>query len=180
VLAEGGERDNTRGSGRVHLPSVVARLGETVYRDAYGGLTARLTGPDDSRAIAMTIYVVAARAGPFLAAVREQAAGSPQTQYAIVHVPHTWAELSALALEIEDAKDRWRARGVHLSAAEPDAAASKVIVALPAYRAVAADALTAAYGDEWIRVVPSSARAIPLGNDRRSPETPDPYLIGDS
>ena len=30
-----------------HLPSVVASLGQTEYPDAYGGLTARLTGPDD-------------------------------------------------------------------------------------------------------------------------------------
>jgi hypothetical protein len=179
VPAEGGKRNDTRGSRRVHLPSVVARLGETEYRDAYGGLTARLTGPDDSRAIAMTIYVVAARAEPFLAAVRERAACSPKTRYAIVHVPHTWAELNALALKIEEAKDRWRTRGVHVSAAEPDAAASKVIVTLPAHGAAAADALTAAYRDEWIRVVPSSARYIPLGNDRRSAEPLDPYLIGD-
>jgi hypothetical protein len=39
-----------------HLPSVVARLGETGYPEAYGGLTVRLTGPGT---IAMTIYVVA-------------------------------------------------------------------------------------------------------------------------
>ncbi len=40
---------------RVHLPSVVARLGETEYPDAYGGRTVRLTGPG---VITMTIYVV--------------------------------------------------------------------------------------------------------------------------
>jgi hypothetical protein len=28
----------------VHLPSVVARLGETEYPEAYGGLTARAVG----------------------------------------------------------------------------------------------------------------------------------------
>ena len=30
---------------RVHLPTAVARLGETEYPDAYGGLTVRPTGP---------------------------------------------------------------------------------------------------------------------------------------
>jgi len=76
---------------KVHLPSVVARLGETEYPEAYGGLTVRLSA---RKAITMTIYVVAARAGPFLAAVREQSARSPDSQCAIVHVPHTWAELN--------------------------------------------------------------------------------------
>jgi hypothetical protein len=179
VPAEGSNhKDSTRKSPRVHLPSVVASLGETQYPDAYGGLTVRLTGPDQSRAIKMTIYVVAARAEPFLAAVREQSAHSPDTQYAIVHVPHTWAELNALALTIESAKDRWRARGVHLVAADPDAAASKVTVTLLAYRTAAASALTAAYGHDWISVVPTSARYIPLGNDRRSGDTINPYRIG--
>jgi hypothetical protein len=111
----------------------------------------------------MTIYVVAAHAEPFLAAVREKSVHSPDTQYTIVHVPHTWAELNALALKIEDATNQWRARGVHLSAADPDAAASKVLVTLLAYRAAATNALTAAYGDDWVSVVPSSARYIPLG-----------------
>jgi hypothetical protein len=71
-----------------HLPSVVARLGETEYPEAYGGLTAR---PSARKAITMTIYVVAARAG----------------------------------------------------------------------------ALMAAYGDDWISVVPSSARYVPLGGSAR-------------
>jgi hypothetical protein len=108
----------------------------------------------------MTIYVVAARAEPFLAAVR---ALSADAQYTVVYVPHTWADLDALALEIEGAKDRWRARGIHVSAAAPDAGTSKVIVSLPACREEAANALIAAYGDDWISVVPASARYIPLG-----------------
>jgi hypothetical protein len=148
----------------VHLPSVVARLGETEYPEAYGELTARLSA---RKAITMTIYVVAARAGPFLAAVREQSARSPDTQYAIVHVPHTWAELNALALRIEDAKGHWRARGAHLGTAAPDAAASRVIVTLANYRPAATGALTAAYGGDWISVVPSSARYVPLGGSAR-------------
>jgi hypothetical protein len=147
-----------------HLPSVVARLGETEYPEAYGGLTALLSA---RKAITMTIYVVAARAGPFLAAVREQSTRSPDTQYAIVHVPHTWAELHALALRVEDAKGRWRARGVHLGTAGPDAPASKVIITLANYHPAAVDALTAAYGDDWISVVPSSARYVPLGSSAR-------------
>jgi hypothetical protein len=142
-----------------HLPSAVARLGETEYPDAYGGLTAQLTG---SGAITMTIYVVAARAQPFVAAVREQAAASPSTEYRIVHVPHTWADLIALAETIEDARPEWRARGVHLGTADPDAAASKVIITLRPYSPAAATALTAAYADDWICVVASKARAIPL------------------
>jgi hypothetical protein len=167
VPAKGSNREGgAPESRRVHLPSVVARLGETQYPDAYGGLTARLTGPDESRAIKMTIYVAATGAGPFLAAVHEQSAQSPDTHYTVVRVPHTWAELNALALKIEDAKDQWRARGVHLSAADPDAPASKVIVTLLAYSTAAANALTAAYGHDWISVVPSPARYIPLGNDR--------------
>jgi len=44
----------------VHLPSVIARLGETDYPQAYGGLTVRLSARN---AITMTLYVVAARAG---------------------------------------------------------------------------------------------------------------------
>jgi hypothetical protein len=160
-------------SSRVHLPSVVTRLGEAEYPDAYGGLTARLTGPAGARVITMTIYVVAACAEPFLAAVRAQAARSPGTQYTIVHVPHTWTELNALALRIEDAKDQWRAHGVRLSA-DPDAAASKVIVTvLPPYRQAAAEALTAAYGHDWISVVPSSARYIPLTSWATRLVTPD-------
>jgi hypothetical protein len=43
----------------VHLPSVVARLGETEYPEAYGGLTVQ---PSARKAITMTLYVVAARA----------------------------------------------------------------------------------------------------------------------
>jgi len=150
-----------------HLPSVVARLGQAEYPDAYGGLTARLTGPDESPAITMTIYVVtgpASEADSFLAAVREQSARSPGTRYTVVDVPHTWAELTALAQAIEDARDQWRSRGVQLSGADPDAAASKVIVTVRAYRPAAAGALTAVYGDDWISVVPSPARYHPLGN----------------
>ena len=71
----------------VHLPSVVARLGETEYPEAYGGLTARLSA---RKAITMTIT-------------------------------------------------------------------------LANYRPAAAGALTAAYGGDWISVVPSSARYVPLG-----------------
>ena len=144
----------------IHLPSVVARLGETAYPEAYGGLTVRLTG---SGAITMTIYVVAARAESFLAAVREQSAHSPDNQYAVVHVPHAWAELDALARTIEDARHQWRARGIHLGTAGPDAAASKVIVTVANYHPAAASALTAAYGDDWVSVVPSRARYVPLG-----------------
>jgi hypothetical protein len=142
-----------------HLPSVVARLGETEYPDAYGGLTARLTG---SGAITMTVYVVAVRAEPFLAAVREQAARSPDTSYTVVHVPRTWAELTALAQQIQDARLQWRARGIHVGTSEPGAAASKVIVTLANYDPTAAGALRAAYGDDWISVVPSRARYLPL------------------
>jgi hypothetical protein len=143
----------------VHLPSVVARLGETEYPDAYGGLTARLTGPST---VTMTVYVIAAQAGPFLAAVREQAARSPGTTYAVLHVPHTWAELTALAEQIEQAKGHWRARGIRLGTVGPDAAASKVIVTLPNHHPAAVTALTAAYGDDRISVVPSRARYVPL------------------
>ena len=142
-----------------HLPGVVARLGETEYPEAYGGLTVRLTGPG---ALTMTIYVVAARAGPFLAAVREHAERSPATAYTVVHVPHPWAELAALAQQIEDARRQWRARGVHLGTADPDPAASKVIVTVANYDPAAVRALTDAYGDDWISVVPSSARYVPL------------------
>ena len=136
----------------------MARLGETEYPDAYGGLSVRLTG---SGAITMTIYVVAVRAEAFLAAVREQVARSPATEYAIVHVPHTWAELDTLTRTIEAAKNQWRARGIRLSAA-PDATASKVIVSLLPYVRAAADAVTAAYGPDWVSVVPSQARYVPL------------------
>ena len=137
----------------------MARLGETGHAEAYGGLTVRLTGPG---AITMTIYVVAARAEPFLAAIGEQSARSPGTKYSIAHVPHTWAELHALARTIEDAKAQWRARGVRLGTADPDAAASKVIVTMANYRPAAASALRAAYGDDWVSVVPSTARYVPL------------------
>jgi hypothetical protein len=136
----------------------VATLGEKEYADAYGGLTVRLTG---SGAITMTIYVIAARAEPFLAAVREQAAHSPATEYTVVHVPHTWADLDALALKIEGARAQWRARGIYLSAAA-DAPTSKVIIALRPYRPAAVAALTAAYGEDWVQVVPSPARYLPL------------------
>jgi hypothetical protein len=144
-----------------HFPSAVARLGETEYPQAYGGLTARLTGSGE---ITMTIYVVAAHAEPFLAAVREQAAASPATRYAVVHVPHTWAELTALAQRIADAKRQWRARGVRLGTADPDAATSKVIVTLADHHLAAARALTDTYGDDWISVVPSVVRYRPLGS----------------
>jgi hypothetical protein len=136
----------------------VATLGEIRYPDAYGGLTVRLTG---SGAVTMTVYVVAARAEPFLAAIREQASRSPATEYSVVHVPHTWADLNALALKIEGTKDQWRARGIYLSASA-DAPTSKVIIALRPYRPAAAAALTAAYGDDWTSVIPSSARYKPL------------------
>ena len=143
----------------VHLPSVVARLGETEYPEAYGGLVVRRSG---AGALTMTIYVVAAQAEPFLAAVREQSSRSPAAEYTVVRVPHTWAELDALAQTIEAAKDNWRARGIRLGTAEPDAATSKVIVTLADYRPSAASAVTAAYGDDWISVVPSPARYFPL------------------
>jgi hypothetical protein len=120
----------------------------------------------------MTIYVVATCAEPFLAAVRAQAARSPDAQYTIVHVPHTWTELNALALRIGDAKGQWRARGVRLSV-HPDAAASKVIVTVLPYRRAVAEALTAAYGHDWISVVPSSARYIPLTSGATRLVTPD-------
>lgn len=158
--------DSAQASPRVHLPSVVARLGETEYPDAYGGLTARLTGPAGSRVITMTIYVTGARADRFLAAVRQWSARSPDTRYTIVRVPHTWADLNALARRIESASGRWRARGLHLLAADPDAAASKVTVTVRGDHAAAAGALTDAYGHEWIRVVPSQAGYVPLGNHR--------------
>jgi hypothetical protein len=154
---------------------MVARLGETEYPDAYGGLTARLTGlPGQSPAITMTIYVVAARAEPFLAAVRRQSADSPDTRYTVAHVPHTWAELNTLAQMIDGAQGQWGARGVHLSSADPDAAASKVIVTLLAYHSAAANALTAAYGHDWVCVAPSSAHWIPLRSNRRSGGTFNP------
>ena len=79
----------------VHLPSVVARLGETEYPEAHGGLTARLSA---RKAIAMTIYVVA----------------DPG--------------------ELSPGRGR---------------------------------CLMAAYGDDWISVVPSSARYVPLGGSAR-------------
>jgi hypothetical protein len=142
-----------------HLPSAVARLGETEYPEAYGGLTARLPG---SGAITMTVYVVAAQAEPFLAAVREQAARSPGTSYTVVHVPHTWADLTALAQQIQDAKLQWRSRGIHLGTVTPDAPASKVIVTLPNHDPAAAAALSTAYGDDWISVTSSRARHVPL------------------
>ncbi|MGH3201016.1 MAG: hypothetical protein ACRDOA_01515 [Streptosporangiaceae bacterium] len=149
---------------------MVARLGETGYPEAYGGLTAHLTG---SGAITMTLYVVAARAEPFVAAVRDQAARNPAAEYTVVHVPHTWAKLTALAQEIEDARGQWRARGVHIGTADPDAAASKVIITLANHHPAAASALRASYGDDWISVVSSSARYIPLaaetGGARLSP-----------
>lgn len=199
-MAPGGEKNghsDARTPAQVHLPTAVANLGKTQYPDAYGGLTARLTRPDEPASLTMTIYVVAARADPFLAAVRRQAAASPDTRYTIAHVPHTWAELNALAQQIEDAKDHWRARGAHVSTAEPDAAASKVTVTLLPFRPgtqmgqerlprhapptrapagqqishnkAAASALTAAYGHDWISVVvvPSSARYVPLGKKAR-------------
>ena len=151
---------------QVHLPSVVARLGQTQFPDAYGGLTVRLTA---AGTITMMIYVVDARAEPFLAAIGEQSACSPATQYTIVHIPHTWAELDALAGAIEGAKGQWRARGIHIGTAAPDAAVSKVIVTLRTYRPAAAATLTDAYGDAWISVVASRARSIPL---ERSPTAP--------
>jgi hypothetical protein len=146
----------------VHLPSVVARLGETQYPDAYGGLTVRATGPDGSAALTMTIYVVAARAGAFLAAIRDQAAHSPGTRCTIVHVPHAQAQLNALADRIEDARDRWRARGVHLLTAEPDARTSKVMITVLPFGTAVTGALTAAYGEDWVSVVPPSAPYRPL------------------
>ena len=140
-----------------HLPSVVARLGQTQYPEAYGGMTVRLTA---AGALTMTIYVVVARAEPFLAAVREQSAGT--TEYAVVHVPHTWTELDALARKIDDAKAQWRSRGIRLGTAEPDPAASKVIITLKPFDPNAVSALTAAYGADWISVTPSTARYVPL------------------
>ncbi len=41
-------------------------------------------------------------------------------------------------------------------------ATSKVVVTLLPYRGAAADALTAAYGHDWISVVPSTSRYVPL------------------
>lgn len=172
MKASGGENNgqsDARKPPRVHLPTAVAGLGETQYPDAYGGLTARVTRPDEPACLMMTIYVVASRAEPFLAAVRRQAAASPDTRYTIAHVPHTWAELSALAQQIEDAKDYWRDRGADVSTAEPDAAASKVVVTLLGYHAAAASALATAYGHDWISAVPSSARYVPLGKKARRP-----------
>jgi hypothetical protein len=67
---------------------------------------------------------------------------------------------------------------VHLVAADPDAAASKVTVTLRAYRMAAASALIAAYGHDWISVAPTSARYIPLANDRRSGDTINSYRAG--
>jgi hypothetical protein len=142
-----------------HLPSVVARLGQTQYPEAYGGMTVRLTA---AGALTMTIYVVAAHAEPFLAAVREQSVRNPATEYAVVHVPHTWAELDALAQQVEDAKAQWRARGVLLGTAQPDAAASKVIITPMPFDPAAVSALTATYGADWVSVIPSTARYAPL------------------
>jgi hypothetical protein len=51
--------------------------------------------------------------------------------------------------------------------AAPDAAASKVTITLVNYRPAAAGALLAAYGEDWISVVPSSARYVPLGGSAR-------------
>lgn len=169
-MASAGEKNghsDPRKTPRTHLPSAVANLGETQYPDVYGGLTARLARPDEPAAITMTIYVVAARAEPFLAAIRRQAANSPEVRYTIAHVPHTWAELNALAQQIEDAKDYWRDRGAELSTAEPNAAASKVMVTLLDYHAAAASSMTSAYGHDWISVEPSSARYVPLSKKAR-------------
>jgi hypothetical protein len=104
------------------------------------------------------------------AALRSGPNHSPDIKYTVIHVPHTWAELDALALRVEEARDQWRAQGIHLLAADPDAAASKAIVTLRGYRTAAASALTAAYGRDWISVVPSSARWIPLGDGRAGPD----------
>jgi len=57
---------------------------------------------------------------------------------------------------------QWRARGVRLLAAEPDARTSKVIITVPSFDTAVTRALTAAYGDDWVSVVPSSARYRPL------------------
>ena len=44
---------------------------------------------------------------------------------------------------------------------------AKWTITLVNYRPVAAGALLAAYGDDWISVVPSSARYVPLGGSAR-------------
>ena len=135
----------------IPVAAKVEKLGTTKFQSAYGG-------QDRSPSGRLVIYVVAAQGDAFLPAVRDEAARSPQADYNVAYVPHSWAQLNALTIQIARDRARWRERGIELARWGPDAASSKVVITLRSYTAAAERELLAGYGPDWVSVSPTSRK----------------------
>jgi hypothetical protein len=74
--------------------------------------------------------------------------------YGVVDVAHTWAQLEELTIKIARDEPDWRAQGVILGRWGPSAELNKVLIELRSPTRAAAQALYAAYGEDWITVSP--------------------------
>jgi hypothetical protein len=138
------------------LQDVVQNLGATTYQDAYGGMTVSPSTQETVPPSYITVYVVATApdAAQFLTAIQNAAAtpGGESTSYSIVDVTHSWAQLSALTMEIAQQHGTWHDRGIDLAMVGPDPSTNKVAISVTSSTPAAAAALSASYGTGWISV----------------------------
>ena len=158
----------------VNFSATVEQLADR-FPDAFGGVRTTAGSGETAAPTAATVYVVAAHAAPFLAALRS---ASPLSSYEVVDVRHPFAQLTSVMNQIAAADSRWQAQGVRLARYGPDVAINKVQVSLSVYTPAAAKALTDAYGSDLVSVstTPDTRIYTPLSD--RYTDSP-PFFGGD-